>query len=67
MLHVHMLTLRNPQIDGFPLRFNIEVTVYQPALYVKIVKDLWLLRKGYDLMNCSFRNLRRVPLSESPV
>ena len=62
MLHVHMLTLRNPQIDGFP--FNIEVTVYQPAL---CVKDLWLLRKGYDLMNCSFRNSHRVPLSETPV
>lgn len=64
---MHMLTLRNPQIDGFPFRFNIEVTVYQPALCVKIVKDLWLLRKGYDLMNCSFRNLHRVPLPESPV
>lgn len=41
---MHMLTLRNPQIDRFPFRFNIEVTVYQPALYVK---DVWLLRKGF--------------------
>lgn len=66
---VHMLRLRNPQIDGFP--FNIEVTVYQPFL---CVKDLWLLRKGrgmiwwLGLQSCgSFWNLHRVPLSETSV